>query len=137
MKPPFKFDEKTQKLLFEQYVRCGIYFKNTPVKLDNCYVKFSDWYEGKDLINVLVEGEASLMPKDQVNILEDPNDFANLENYIQGVVVDDAGVALKNVLINAIDYTEAIGDADMVRVLDSENSEVTSYPKSSLKTLSV
>jgi hypothetical protein len=139
MKPPFKFDEKTQKLLFEQYVRCGIYMGRTPIKLTNCYVKYSDWANVPNdrLVNVLVEGELSMLPREQVNILEDPNEFANPANYVQGVLVDESGVALKNVLINAIDYTQGIGDADMVRVLDTDTNELTSYPKSALKTLSI
>jgi hypothetical protein len=139
MKPPFKFDEKTQKLLFEQYVKCGIYMGKVPVKLDNCYVKYSEWANTPTdkLLNVLVEGELSMLPKEQINVLEDPNDFANPSNYIQGVVIDTNGTALQNVLINAIDYTQSVGEADMIRVLNTETNELTTYPKGALKTLAV
>jgi hypothetical protein len=41
--PHMKFDKVSQKLLFEQYVKCGIFVGNTPVKIDHCYTKFSDF----------------------------------------------------------------------------------------------
>jgi len=141
-KPQFKFDEKTQKVLFEQYVKCGIYVKNTPVKINDCYVKFSDYNNASDdqIINVIVENSKSYMPKSQVRIFENINDFANQDDYVEGVLIDEnTGEALENVLINAIDYTNAIGDADLVRtIIDIKGEkEMQSYPVAMLKTLSV
>lgn len=143
VKPPFKFDKETQKLLFEQYVKCGIFMNNTPVKTSNCYVKYSDWQEASNEqpINVMVEGQKSLLPKEQIRIFEDANDFANLDNYVEGVVVDEAtGDAIENVQINVVDYTEAIGDADPVRIIRGGNTpkpETDTIPKGMLRTLSI
>ncbi|MFW6311168.1 MAG: hypothetical protein ACOC1K_02920, partial [Nanoarchaeota archaeon] len=100
MKLPFKFDKKTQKLLFEQWVRCGIFMETIPVKTSNCYVKYSDWKVAKDddSIGVIVEGNNILTPKNHVRIFENVNDFANLENYVEGVEIDEAtGDAISNV----------------------------------------
>ena len=36
--PHMKFDDKTQALLFEQFVKCGVYVGNTPIRLNDCYV---------------------------------------------------------------------------------------------------
>jgi len=147
-KPPYEFDKLTlqnltTKALFEQFVRCGIYVGNTPVKLNNCYTKYSDWKDSENdkPINVLVEGSLTLLPKSQVRILEDVNDFANLDNYIEGVEIDEStGEAIANVKINAIDYTNALGDADSVRIIrggKSEEPAVDTVPKATLRTLAV
>lgn len=143
MEPPFKFDEKTQKVLFEQFVRCGIFMGNTPVKTSNCYVKYSQWRDAKvnENVNVFSDGELSQMPKEQVKVFEDPNDFANPEDYVEGVIVDEGtGDAIENVLINAIDYSGTIGDADGVRVIrapESPDPQLETLPKVLLRTLSV
>jgi len=125
---------------------------NTPIKTNDCYVMYSDWMNAKpnDTIKVLVEGEISMMPRNQVKVFEDPNDFANPEHYVEGVVIEeivknneDGGEpirterAAKNVLINAIDYTQAVGDASPVRVLNPITKSIETYPKSLLRTLSV
>ena len=143
MAPPFKFSKETQKLLFEQYVRCGIFMDTVPVKTSNCYVRYSDWSEARDQdpINVVVEGQANMMSKGLVRIFEDVNNFGNLDNYIEGVIIDEAtGEAVENVSINAIDFTEAIGDADGVRIIrggQGDEPVTDTVPKASLKTLSV
>jgi len=140
--PHMKFDEKTQKLLFEQYVRCAIYLGNVPVKLNDCYIKYSSWENAKDdqQVKVLMEGNNTFMHKSQVRILEDLNDFANEDNYVPGVIIDEETEdVLENVLINAIDYTQAIGDADPVRVIQGqgEAQEMQTISKARLRTLSV
>lgn len=143
MEPPIKFDEKTQKVLFEQFVRCGIFMRNTPVKLNNCYVKYSQWKNAslEENVNVISDGELNILPKENVKILEDPNQFANPDDYVEGVVVDQTtGDAIENILINAIDYTSAIGDADPVKIIrgpESESPQLETMPKSLLRTLSV
>ncbi|MFA5153550.1 MAG: hypothetical protein WC554_13385, partial [Clostridia bacterium] len=87
----FKFDKVSQKLLFEQYVNCGIYVGNTPVKINNCYTKFSDFNNAtpEQPVNVIIEGNNNLLPKNQIRIFEDVNDFANIDNYIPGVIIDE------------------------------------------------
>jgi len=143
MELPFKFDEKTQKLLFEQFVRCGIYMGNTPIKVQNCYVKYSQWKDAKidENVNVFSDGQLNQMPKQQVKVFEDPNDFANPEDYVEGVVIDEAsGNVIENILINAIDYSGTIGEAEAVRVIKNPGSpeaSLESMPKALLRTLSI
>lgn len=141
--PHMKFDEKTQALLLEQYVRCGIYYGNVPIKMRDCYVKYSNWEKAapNQQIKVLVEGNATFMLKSQVKIYEDLNDFANEDNYVSGVVIDElTQEARENILIHAIDYSDAIGDADPVRIIrktpDGEQ-EMQTMPRATLRTLSV
>lgn len=144
-KPPFKFDEKTQKLLFEQFIRCGIYMNNVPVKTNDCYVKYSDFRDAKpeEKINVMVEGQLNIMEKNNIQIYEDINEFANPEHYVEGVIIDEEnGEVVENVLLNVEDYTLAQGDAEMVRVIRGDGDEVPSdgihsLPKAMLRTLSV
>ena len=143
VKPPFEFDKETlqnitTKSLFEQYVRCGIYAGTVPVKLDKCFVKYSDWQNGQNdtVLNVMVEGKNVLLQKNQVKILEDVNDFANEEGYVDGVIIDEmTGEAIDNVKVNAIDYTSAIGDADPVRIVGMTGP--ATMPRSRVRTLTV
>jgi hypothetical protein len=143
MELPFKFDEKTQKVLFEQFVKCGIFMGNTPIKLNNCYVKYSQWRDARidENVNVISDGQLNILPKQNVKVLEDPNNFANPEDYVEGVVVDSAsGEATANVLINAIDYVRAVGDSDPVKIIrgpESPNPQLETLPRSLLRTLSV
>lgn len=141
-KPHMKFDEVTQALLFEQLVKCGIYVGNVPVRLNDCYIKYSHFEKAtsEQQVKVLIEGNTIFMPKERIRILENINDFANPDNYIPGVIVDESDEAIESVLINAIDYTQAIGDADPVKVIiktDIGEQEMQTLPKYKLKTLSV
>lgn len=146
VKPPMKFDDRTQALLFEQYVKCGIYQGNVPIKLHDCYVRYSHWEKAQpdQQVKVLIEGMKKFMPKSSIKILENLNDFANEDNYVPGVIVDNTSIdseeAISNILVHAIDYTTAIGDADAVRVIitnpDGE-PELQTMPKSAVRTLSV
>ena len=144
LKPPFEFDKITQqnltiKALFEQYVKCGIYLNNTPIKINDCYTKYSDWSNASmdQMVNVLVEGHSNLLPKSQVKILEDANSFANPDNYVPGAIIDEATEnVLENVMINVEDFTGAIGDANMVRII-RQDSTLDSVPSAILRTLSV
>jgi hypothetical protein len=141
--PHMKFDEKTQALLFEQFIRCGVYMGNVPVKLNDCYVKYSDWEKAspEQKIKVLIEGNTSFIQKSQIKIFEDINDFANPDNYVPGVIVDETTEeVVENILVHAIDYTDAIGDADPVRIIrktsDGEQERQT-MPRAILRTLTV
>lgn len=139
------FDEKTQKVLFEQYVKCGIFMNHVPVKTSDCFVKYSDWRDTKagDKVNVLVEGRLSIMDRENIHVLEDINEFANPENYVEGVIIDEESEeAIENVKINVDDYTMANGDADMVRIVrgvsdGGDDPVLDSLPKALLRTLSV
>jgi hypothetical protein len=141
--PHMKFDEQTQKLLFEQFVRCGVYSGNIPIRLTDCYVQYSHWEKADDdrMIKVLVEGNATFLPKSQVRILEDINDFANEDNYVPGVLIDEATEeVIENILVQAIDYTDAIGDADSVRIIRKTpegEQEIQTVPKSMVRTLAI
>lgn len=141
--PPMKFDEKTQKLLMEQFVKCGVYHGNVPIKMNDCYIRYNQWEAATpdQQVKVIVEGNVTFMPKSQVRILEDLNDFANEENYIPGVIIDEATEeVIENILLHAIDYANAIGDADSVRIIKMSpagEQEMQSAPKSMLRTLSV
>ena len=143
IKPPFNFDEKTQKVLFEQFVKCGIFQGEIPIKTTNCYVKYSKWKSANtdDTLNVMVEGQLNILPKNQIKIFENEQHFANPDDYVEGVIIDPTTEeAVANVLLNAIDYTEAIGDAEMVRVIrdiESENPEIDTIPKSNIRTTSI
>lgn len=142
VKPPFKFDAETQKVLFEQYIKCGIYMGSVPIKTSDCFVKYSDFRDAKsdDKINIMVEGSLSIMDRSNIKIYEDVNEFANPENYIEGVIIDEANEeAIENVMINVEDYTDGYGDASPVRIIRGKGntSELDSLPKALLKTLSV
>ena len=141
LKPPMKFDDKTQKLLFEQYIRCGVFFNSVPIKTTNCYLKYSDFLIDSPTVNVLVEGQLQIMPKDQIRLFENPNDFANPQDYVPGVTVDEeTEEATDNCLVHAGDYSQAVGDADSCRcIFGSENQQprMETLPRSRVRTLSV
>jgi hypothetical protein len=141
MKPPMKFDDKTQKLLFEQYVHCGIFYNTVPIKTTHCYVKYSDMLADSPTVNVLVEGDMQILPKEQIRLFENPNDFANPQDYVPGVTVDEeTEEATGNCLVHAGDYSQAVGDADSCRcIFGSENQEprMETLPRSRVRTLSV
>lgn len=142
LKPPMKFDDKTQKLLFEQFIKCGIFYGNVPIKTNDCYVRYSEFVKAKEgePLNVLIEGNLNIMPKEQVKIFEDPNNFANPQDYVKAVIIGENEDVIDNILVHAGDYSQAIGDADPVRVIlgpDSENPEMDTLPKGSVRTLSV
>lgn len=140
----FKFDKKTQELLFEQMVKCGIFMNNIPIKLNGCYVNYADWKKAKDddHIQIMVENQTTLYEKSIIRIIEDVNSFANPANYIEGVIIDErTDEAIENVMINVEDYTNGLGDADPVRILrieEESGEEMTdTIPKALLRTLSV
>jgi len=132
MEPPFKFDEKTQKLLFEQLVRCGIFMGNTPVKTKNCYVKYSSWNNAKlnENVGMYSDGEYLQLPKEQIRVFEDPNDFANPQDYVEGTM-DGPDGSPEPILVNSLDFTAAIGEADSVRIIrhPEGDMELLSVPR--------
>jgi len=142
MDVPFKFDKITQKALREQFVKCGIFMNSVPIKINECFVIYNEWDNSRDdqFVNVIIEGRSNMMQKSQIKILENINDFANPDNYVPGAIIDEAtGQVLENVLINAVDYTQAIGDTSSVRIIRQSNEGQVSdnLPVSQLKTLTV
>jgi len=141
--PHMKFDEKTQKLLMEQFVKCGIYHGNVPIRLYDCYIKYNQYEAAQDnqQVRVMIEGNVTFMQKSQVRILENINDFANEANYIPGVIIDEATEeVVENILLNAIDYANAVGDADAIRIIKTNSAgeqETQTAPKSMIRTLAV
>jgi hypothetical protein len=140
-KPPMNFDEKTQKLLFEQYVRCGIFYNSVPIKTSGCYVRYSDYLKGGPDLNVMVEGLLNVMPRDQVRVFEDPNDFANPADYVEAVQINPTtGEAIDNIRVHAGEYTSGLGDADAVHIIRGIETDSPSYEtlaKGYIRTLSV
>lgn len=142
MDVPFKFDKVTLKALREQYVKCGIYMNSVPIKINECYVNYDEWDNSRDdqFLNVVIEGRSNMMQKNSIRILENVNDFANPDNYVPGMIVDETtGAGVENVLVNAIDYTHAVGDTDQVRIIRrTEGNQVPdTVPAAIVKTLSV
>lgn len=140
MKAPYKFDKKTQAALMEQYVACGIYQSGIRVTANDCYVNYAEYDRKKDYQNVSVinEGSTVLIPKRNIRIFEDVNEFANVDNYVEGVYMNGEQAA-QNILINAIDYTDAIAGNEPVRCIINleENPKVVELPKDSIRTLAV
>jgi hypothetical protein len=143
VKPHMSFDEKTQKLLFEQYVRCGIFYKAIPIRTNGCYIKYSDYLKSTPgtSVNILVEGVLNIIPRDQIQVMEDPQDFANPQDYVEGVEVNiETGEAIVNIMVHAGDYTSSIGDADPVRIIkgiDGDSPVFGTLAKGQVRTLSV
>jgi len=140
--PHMKFDDQTQALLFEQYIRCGVYMGNVPIRLNECFIRYDHYAKAgdSDQVKVIIEGSTIFLPKSQVRILENINDFANPDNFVPGVIVDETGQAIDSVLVNAIDYTQAIGDADEVKIImktQEGTQEMQSMPKYKVRTLAV
>jgi hypothetical protein len=129
MEPPFKFDEKTQKVLFEKYVRCGIFMGNIPVKTTNCVVKYSQWVNAQvnENVNVYSDGNLTQMQKENVRVFEDPNDFANPQDYVEGSFVNEMGDN-EDILVNSIDFTAGIGDAGQVQIIRHPESAEPPFP---------
>ena len=138
-----KFDSKTLKALYEQAVRCGVYMNNVPVKTHNCYVNYAEYKAASDNdnVNVLIEGEKTLLNKSCVRVFESEDEFANPSDYVEGVLINpETGEAVKNVLINAPQYTSSYGEADEINILvDDENNQrqLMKVAKGLLKTTAI
>jgi hypothetical protein len=129
----FKFDKETQKVLFEQWVKCGVYMNNVPVKTNNCFVQYSDWVEAKDSenINVLIEGTINLFPKSNIQLFEDVNDFANINDLVSGTIPDyedSLGNGRRKVWVKLNQKQNAIGGADEIFVIDMKTNKSMTVP---------
>lgn len=134
-----KFNEKTQQVLMEQFVKCGIFYNNVPLRTSNCTVKFNEWCNAANdgYVSVLVEGRQELLMKQNVRIFEDVNSFANLSNYTPGKVMNEN--ELVDALINILDMQNVIGDTSPVRVvtLCDDNMGAGFVPAKSISSVGV
>ena len=141
MKAPFKYDPKTLAALYEQWIPCGIYQSGVRVTADTCAVNYAEYERKKDYQNVTVinEGARILIPKKNVKLFEDVNSFANIDDYIEGVYLN-GNQASSNILINAVDYSNALAGNEPIRCivdLESEKPRVVELPKDTVRTLAV
>ena len=141
MKAPFKYDPKTLAALYEQWIPCGIYQSGVRVTADTCAVNYAEYERKKDYQNVTVinEGARILIPKKNVKLFEDINSFANIDDYIEGVYLN-GNQASSNILINAVDYSNALAGNEPIRCivdLESEKPRVVELPKDTVRTLAV
>ena len=128
---PYKFDPTTLKALFEQFVHCGVFINENQITPNNCFVKYSDFINAKndEDITIVIDGQRTIANKKYIRIMEEINDFANVNEYVEGVEVTSTGAELRNILFNISDYSQATGTNDTVRVLvpDENNEQVLIY----------
>ncbi len=124
VKPPYKFDKDgqnlTTKTMFEQFVKCGIYERNSAIKLNNCFVKYSDYNkaENTELISILIESKTVLMPKSNIRLLEEPR---VTEEFAPAAVIDaQSGEVVENVEVCVEELMSAIGSASQVTILRTD-----------------
>lgn len=122
---PYRFDPVTLKTLFEQYVHCGMFINENQITPNNCYVKYSDFINAKDNedLTIVIDGQKSAANKKYIRIMEEVNDFANVNDYVPGVELSNNGVELRNILFNINDYNRAEGAASPVRVIITNNDK--------------
>lgn len=111
------------------------------VTADTCAVNYAEYERKKDYQNVTVinEGARILIPKKNVKLFEDMNSFANIDDYIEGVYLN-GNQASSNILINAVDYSNALAGNEPIRCivdLESEKPRVVELPKDTVRTLAV
>ncbi len=121
---PYKFDPATLKGLFEQMVPCGVFMNGNQITPNNCYVKYSEYIAANpdDDIRMVVESEQVFTKKKFVRVTEDVNEFANVNDYVEGVEISSAGYELRNILFNVRDYEQASGTSTPVRVLVTDEN---------------
>ena len=135
---PYKFDPTTLKALFEQFVHCGMFINENQITPNNCFVKYSDFINAKndEDIMIVIDGQKTIANKKYIRIMEEINDFANVNEYVEGVEIAGSGATLRNILFNISDYSKAAGTSAPVRVLvtDENNEQNLIYlPAGSIK----
>ena len=135
---PYKFDPTTLKALFEQFVHCGMFINENQITPNNCFVKYSDFINAKndEDIMIVIDGQKTIANKKYIRIMEEINDFANVNEYVEGVEISGSGATLRNILFNISDYSKAAGTSAPVRVLvtDENNEQILIYlPAGSIK----
>ena len=135
---PYKFDPTTLKALFEQFVHCGMFINENQITPNNTFVKYSDFINAKndEDITIVIDGQRTVANKKYIRIMEEVNDFANVNEYVEGVEISGSGATLRNILFNISDYSKAAGSSAPVRVLvtDENNEQILIYlPAGSIK----
>src|SRR5574344_551251 len=135
---PFKYDKETLKGLFEQMVPAGVFMNGARLTPNDCYVKYSEFVDAKqdDDVRLVVEGQQTFTGKKYVKVLADINEFANVNDYAYGHVLNEYGVPSGDILMNMRDYAAGAGDSAPVRslVLNEDKKYVlTMIPKGSLE----
>lgn len=138
LETPYKFDPKTLKGLFEQHVHCGMFINENQITPNNTFVKYSDFISAgeNDEIPIYIDGQRTLVNRKYIRIMEEVNDFANINDYVEGEEVSAEKSALRNILFNFNDYQSAEGSSDPVRVLvktDSDDYTLIYLPAGSIK----
>lgn len=132
-----KFDELTQKVLFEQFVRCGIYMNNIPIKTTNCFVNYSSWNKAQldENVSIIIDNNTCIYPKNQIKIHENINDFANPNNYAKGKILG----LNETVLYNITDYNNSIGygTSTQIRIIKLINDLPNSIEYTSANNISI
>ena len=141
LKPTFKFDKATLKGLYENMmVRCGLFMNNVQLTPSDCFVNYGEYQSANatDNVRILLEGEQTNAEKQYIKLLEAV--AINENDYVEGVEMTEDGKALRNVWINAAQYTAAAEEdpESLVEVILQDGTGTkTALPKSSLKTLSI
>lgn len=135
---PYKYDEKTLKGLFEQMVHCGLYMNNNRLTPNSCFVKYSEYIaaQPEDDVRMVVENEQVFAKKKYIKVTEEVNEFANINDYVEGVEVTSTGEVLRNVLLNLKDFNSSNGTSDPVRVLvtlEDGSKKLVNLPASSVR----
>lgn len=135
---PYKFDPKTLKGLFEQYVHCGMFINENQITPNNTFVKYSDFVNAgpEDDIPIVIDNQPTVANRKYIRVTDDVNDFANINDYVEGDEISADGNILRQILFNMKDYECRMGDADAVRTLvkdDSDEYVLIYLPVSSIK----
>ena len=108
VEPPFKFDDKTLKGIYESYVGCGLFINNTQVTPNDCKVQLNEWMNAKDddEIKIIVEGERTTALKKYIMVTESLEDVMDPCNYSKATLTYIVeGVEEKyDVFVNTRDY---------------------------------
>lgn len=123
---PYKFDPKTLKGLFEQFVPCGLFMNGNCISPSRCFTKYDEYLAASDddNIRIMCEGQVSLAQKRYIKITEDINNFANINDYLDGEQVSSTGTVLRKILFNKKDYNNATSETTPIKCLvTDENGE--------------
>ena len=136
---PFKYDEATLKGLYEHMVQCGMFMNGNQITPNNCYVKYKDFINAKEdeQIRLVIEGETAMVTKKYIQITEDLNSFALPKGYISAEEISDAGIKLRDILVNIDEFNAAGNPNDPISVMqkDELTGEYNSYnlPRNSIR----
>ena len=82
----------------------------------------------------------SLLPKGSIPSAYEYNPYLFIDKNGDGIIDEATEQVIENILVNAIDYTNAVGDADAIKIIKqtpSGEQEFQSAPKSMVRTLAV